>query len=137
MALKPELADAYLNAHFVVLGEPEFTLRIGRPSPRLDALLEAEGAASAAFITAANPRSKRRSDAENHAAFLSFSASMSKAPYACHPGVGRDPFGNWPEKSLLIVGIPRAEAEALGRSLGQNAIVFVEKGKPPELAVLV
>jgi hypothetical protein len=79
----------------------------------------------------------RRSDAENHAAFLSFNAAMSKTPYACHPGVGRDPPGNWSEQSLLIVGIPRAEAEALGRSLGQNAIVYVEKGKLPELAVLV
>ena len=100
-------------------------------------LLEAEGAAGAAFITPANPHSKRRTDAENHAAFLSFNAAMRKTPYACHPGVGRDPSGNWSEQSLLIVGIPRAEAEALGRSLGQNAIVYVEKGKLPELAVLV
>jgi hypothetical protein len=137
MALKPELADAYLNAHFVVLGEPEFTLRIGRPCARLDALLEAEGASGAAFITAANPHSRRRSDAENHAAFLSFNTAMSRTPYPCHPGVGRDASGNWPEESLLIVGIPRAEAEALGRSLGQNAIVYIEKGSAPELAVLV
>jgi hypothetical protein len=137
MALKPELLDAYLKAHFVVFGEPEFTLRVGERCAPLEALLEAEGADTAAFITAANPHSQRRSDAANHAAFLSFNAAMSKTPYACHPGVGRDPSGNWPEESLLIVGIPRGEAEALGRSLGQNAIVFVEKGRAPELAVLV
>lgn len=136
MALKPELLDAYMNAHFVVFGTPDFTLRIGKPCAQLDALLEAEGAARAAFITAANPHSKRRSDAENHAAFLSFNAAMSKTPYACRRGVGRDPSGNWAEQSLLIVGMPRAEAEALGRSLGQNAIVYAEKGKVPELAVL-
>jgi hypothetical protein len=33
--------------------------------------------------------------------------------------------------------IPREEAEALGRRLEQNAIVWIEKGKPPELVVLV
>jgi len=137
MALKPELLDAYMKAHFVVFGTPDFTLRIGRPSARLEALLEAEGAAGAAFITPANPHSKRRSDAENHAAFLSFNAAMSKTPYTLRPGVGRDPSGNWAEASLLIVGIPRAEAEALGRSLGQNAIVYTEKGQVPALAVLV
>jgi hypothetical protein len=135
--LKQELLDAYMKAHYVVFGTPDFTLRIGKRCARLEALLEAEGAAGVAFVTAANPRSKRRSDAENHAAFLSFNAAMSKTPYACHPGVGRDPDGNWPEESLLIVGIPRAEAEALGRSLGQNAIVYAKKGKAPELVVLV
>ena len=137
MALKPELLDAYMKAHFVVFGAPDFTLRIGKHSARLDALLEAEGAPGAAFITPANPHSKRRTDAENHAAFLSFNAAMRKTPYACHPGLGRNPHGNWAEQSLLIIGMPRAEAEALGRSLGQNAIVYIEKGKLPELAVLV
>jgi hypothetical protein len=137
MALKQELLDAYLKAHYVVFGTPDFTFRIGRPCVRLDALLEAEGAAGAAFITAANPHGKRRSDAENHAAFLSFSAAMSKTPYTCRPGVGRNPVGNWAEASLLIIGIPRAKAAALGRSLGQNAIVYAKKGKAPELAALV
>jgi len=79
--LKQELLDAFMKAHFVVFGTPDFTLRIGKPSAPLDALLEAAGAAHAAFITAANPHSKR--------------------------------------------------------TLGQNAIVYVEKGKAPELAVLV
>ena len=35
------------------------------------------------------------------------------------------------------MGIPRAEAEALGRRLEQNAIVWIEKGRAPELVVLV
>ena len=35
------------------------------------------------------------------------------------------------------MGIPRAAAEALGRRLEQNAIVWVEKGKAPQLVVLV
>ncbi len=49
------------------------------------------------------------------------------------------------EKALYVVfGRPelvirigaRADAEAVGRAFGQNAIVFVEKGRAPELVVL-
>jgi len=36
---------------------------------------------------------------------------------------------------VLVIGIYRANAEALGRIFGQNAIVFVEKGKAPELVI--
>ncbi|MGH8720503.1 MAG: DUF3293 domain-containing protein, partial [Burkholderiales bacterium] len=52
-------------------------------------------------------------------------------------GEGRDPQQEWPaEPSVLVVGIARAEAEVLGRGYEQNAIVFVEKGKAPELVML-
>jgi hypothetical protein len=37
---------------------------------------------------------------------------------------------------VLAIGISRENAEAAGRAFGQNAIVFAEKGKPPELVVL-
>jgi hypothetical protein len=37
---------------------------------------------------------------------------------------------------VLVLGIARAEAEALGREYGQNAIVFAEKGRAPELVLL-
>ena len=49
----------------------------------------------------------------------------------------RDPQGRWkPERSALVVGIPRADAEGVGRAFGQNAIVFVERGRAPELLLL-
>jgi putative PIN family toxin of toxin-antitoxin system len=52
-------------------------------------------------------------------------------------GEGRDPEGRWvAEPSLLVLGIAREEAQALGRQLEQNAIVFVEKGRAPELVLL-
>src|SRR5204863_33811 len=68
MALAPELIDAYENADYVVFTDPELVLRIGEPSPRLDALLEAEGATAAAYITAANPRGELKTAAENESA---------------------------------------------------------------------
>jgi hypothetical protein len=45
--LPPELRTAYEKAHYAVFGKPELVLRVGEPSPDLDELLEAEGAATA------------------------------------------------------------------------------------------
>ena len=132
MLLSPALIAAYQQAEYVVHGR--CTLRIGRRSPALDALLDEHGAASAAFVTAANPRSEKRSEAENRAALAALEASLA---WPFYRGEGRDPDGEWPaEPSLLVVGIARGEAEALGRALDQNAIVFAERGGAPELVLL-
>ena len=45
MTVSPKLMDAYREADYVVFAEPEFVLKIGEPSSRLDALLEEEGVA--------------------------------------------------------------------------------------------
>lgn len=132
MLLSPELIAAYERADYVV--HDRFTLKIGRRSAALDALLEAHAASSATFVTPANPRGERRSEAENQAATEALQASLS---YPAYRGEGRDPEGRWPaEPSLLVVGMPRGEAEALGRAYRQNAIVFVEKGGAAELVML-
>lgn len=137
MTLKQELIDAYLDADYVVFTDPELVLKIGEPSARLDALLEQAGAAGAAFVSAANPRGERRDDAENTAAASALDDLVAAAGYPRHPGEGRDPQGRWPaEPSLLVLGIYRDNAEALGRLFGQNAIVFVENGRAPELVLL-
>jgi hypothetical protein len=136
--LDPELLEAYRKTHYVVFGEPELVLRIGERNPDLDELLEAEGAATAAFITAANPKGLERGDWDNEVANAALVESQNRAGYACFEGEGRDPDRKWtPERSVLVAGIPRADAEAAGRAFGQNAIVFVERGKAPELLVLV
>src|SRR5688500_4646073 len=133
MLLSPELIGAYQQAEYVV--QDKFTLKIGRRSAPLDALLEAHGASSAAFVTAANPRGEMRSEAENRAALAELEAGLG---YPFLRGEGRDPQGRWPaEPSLLVLGMARGEAEALGRAHRQNAIVFVEKGGALELLLLV
>ena len=40
MALDPDLLAAYQDSDYVVYDKPELVLKIGVPSPRLDALLE-------------------------------------------------------------------------------------------------
>jgi len=63
--------------------------------------------------------------------------AQREAGYACVPGMGRDPGGEWPsEPSVLVLGISRREAEVLGRSYDQNAIVFYEKDTAAELVLL-
>ena len=57
--------------------------------------------------------------------------------YRTRAAESRDPVKQFPpEKGLLVLGIQKADAMAIGRILGQNAIVFIEKNRPPELVVL-
>src|SRR3954469_18813194 len=126
---------AYEMSEYVVF-EPKLVFRIGEPNAALDELLESHGERMAAFITASNPRSKPRPKEENEAANARLLESQRLLSRTCLEGEGRSPDGNWAERSLLILGIPLAEAEALGRAYGQNAIVFCEKGRPPELLLI-
>ena len=136
MTVSPDLIAAYENADYVVLAEPELVLKIGEPSARLDALLQSEHSSTAAFVTAANPRSEKKSAAENAAALAVLDQLIAAAGYPWRAGEGREPDGSWREPSRLVIGIYRENAEALGRLFGQNAIVFMEKGAAPELLVL-
>ncbi len=135
--MNPELLDAYEQAYYVVFVDPEIILHIGEPNAQLDALLDEDGAATAAYLTPANPRGERRTAEENLAALQVFLESLRETSYTCYEGEGRDPSGVWPaEPSLLIVGISRPAAEVLGEKLQQNAIVFVARGRAPSLIFL-
>jgi hypothetical protein len=137
MDLDPDLIAAYQQAHYVVFGEPELVLRIGEPNAQLDALLEEEGAETAAYLTPANPRGEIWGEEENRAALETFLESLRETSYTCYEGEGRDPTGEWPpEPSLLIVGISRPAAEVLAEKLEQKAIVFIAKGRAPSLVFL-
>jgi hypothetical protein len=126
---------AYESSDYVVL-EPKLVLRLGEPNAVLDELLESHGERSAAFVTAANPGSKPRPKEENEAANRKLLESQRLLSRTCLEGEGRAPDRSWAERSFLVLGIPLPEAEALGRSFGQNAIVFCEKGRPPELVLI-
>jgi hypothetical protein len=131
------MLTAYEGADYVVLSKPELILRIGEPSSRLDALLEQAGATTAAFVTAANPHSEPRSAKENAPAIAALDEMVRASGYPRHRAEGRDPAGRWPaEPGLLVIGIYLANAVALAGVFGQSAIVFIEKGKAPELVVL-
>jgi hypothetical protein len=49
-------------------------------------------------------------------------------------GEGRDPGGRWiAETECIVFGISLAEGLELARRFDQNAVVFIECGKPPRL----
>jgi hypothetical protein len=103
----------------------------------LDELLEFEGAATAAFVSAANPDGAIFGREENKLANIALMEAQETAGHACYAGEGRAPDGEWvAEPSTLVIGISRADAEKLGRVCEQNAIVFIEKGRAPELVLL-
>lgn len=137
MTIDPGLLAAYLGAEYVIFGEPDIVLRVGEASAALEALLQETGADTAAFVTAANPGGLLAEAGDNALSTEALYRAQEQAGYTCLAGEGRDPQDEWPaEPSVLVLGISRAEAEILGRSYEQNAIVFVEKGRPPELLLL-
>ena len=130
------LLEAYRQAEYVAFVQPEISLRVGEGSAPLNALLAAEGASSAAFVTAYNPDSKTFADKWNRelGMFLEHDTGVKGFKYI--HGEGRDPSGEWqPEQSLLILGINKDEANGLARKYAQNAFVFVKAGEAPELVV--
>ena len=141
MPLDPEKRRAYEAAEYVVYGNrdgsaPDLLFRIGEPSPELDEMLDENEAKSAAFISAANPFGEPASEAENDNAYRALCNLASD--YLCFAGEGRDPADEWPaERSLLVLDLPLDEARRIGAAFSQNAIVFIEKGRAPELVVLV
>lgn len=134
--MAPELLEAYRRSDYIVHAPERVVFRIGEPSAALDALMQAEGAGTAAFITAANPGSEPRPAGENAAANAALEKFIAAAGYPHFRGEGRDPQDSWCEPSFLVIGIYRANAESLGRLFAQNAIVFAELGRPPELILL-
>jgi hypothetical protein len=131
------LRRAYENAEYAIFGERELVLRIGVPSRALDAMMAAHRAASAAYLSAANPEGELRSEEHNRAAHEELLRSRWLAGKACYEGESRHPLGRRPPKpSVLVLGLSRRDAVAIGRDHAQRAIVFVEKGRAPELVDL-
>ena len=137
MPLRPHLAEAYRRALYVVYGAPDLVIRIGERNAALDALLDEDGADTAAYLTAANPGGMPQEPGANEISCAALHQALADAGYRCYLGEGRDPAGGWPaEPSVLAVGISRREATVIGRSYEQNAIVFIERASAAELVVL-
>jgi len=132
MPPSPELLEAYRRTDYIVYARPSFVLKIGRKSPGIEYLLAAKGATSAAFVTACNPGSVKASALQNNKAMRALKAALRGKDYLDGKGRGQ----RWSEPSYLVLGIDRDDAEALGRAFRQNAIVFCEKGRAPELLLL-
>lgn len=128
---------AYLRCHYRVLETPPYTLRIGERSAALAALFERSGCDCAAFVTAWNPRGERHEAAANRAAQAALLRDIGARGYACIPGVGEDPDGQWAgEDSVFVPAMGLAEAMLIAGSSGQNALVWAGPDARPQLILL-
>ena len=108
-------------------------MRIGEAHPVLDTLLTARGSRSWAYVTAHNPDSAPLTADENRIRHTRLEADVSARGYEALPGEGVGDDGTWPpEASLLILGMSRADAIALGLAHGQRAVVWGELGEPAQ-----
>jgi len=136
--LPDALLDAYRRAEYRVDdGGWRFTLRIGAASAPLAACHRAHASRRSAYLTAWNPCGQLAATADNVAAQHALVESLRQQGYALLRGVGASPTEDWsPEDSVLVLGLERAAAVALGREYRQNAIVWSGADATPELVVV-
>lgn len=135
--LEETLLEAYRATHYEVFPPAALTLRVGRRCDGLAALMEQHGVGAAAYVTACNPRSQALPAAENEARCAALLAELVAEGYTCLAGEGRHPDGGWtPEPSLLVLGLEREAALALGRRWEQNAVLWAGPDAAPELVLL-
>ena len=73
---------------------------------------------------------------ENRARHARLEADVRARGYEAFPGEGVGDDVTWPpEASLLILGMPRAEATALGHAHAQRAVVWGGLGEPALLLI--
>ena len=93
-----------------------------------------QGHTSWAYVTAHNPRSVPLPSEENRARHRRLEAEVRARGFAAFVGQSVGDDGTWPpETSLLILGISRSEAVALGFTHGQRAVVWGALGEPARL----
>lgn len=133
-----EISDDLMQAYASTLFTAEFFKSVdfkhGEANPKADAVLVLFDVASAALITAWNPYSEPRSDAENQAAQRQLEAELAELGISYLPAVGKGTTGDWPpEPSVLALGLEFSAAQALAVKYQQNAYLWIEKGFPAEL----
>jgi hypothetical protein len=101
-------------------------LRIDEPCETLSHWLRSQGYAAAAFITAWNPRSESRPEAENREAQRTLEHAIEDLGLPALVAVGRAQVGAHHEPSLMVPGLSLEAAHALMPRFGQSAFVWFE-----------
>ncbi len=131
------LVQAYRETHYQVLGAAPFILKVDEASSALAAAQAQAKANCSAYITACNPFSKDVGDAANAKRHVDLGLELSSRGLLHIEGIGQHPSGQWPgEASYLVFGLTLEAAEALGRTLEQNAIVWSAADATPRLILL-
>ena len=139
MSDRLELLTAYRNTDFTIhTPDGELVMRCEQESAAIDELVRTLGKTSCAFITAHNPGSIKLGVFENAQRHQELLHEVIRIGYPHFPGRGVGRASSWdPEESVFIVGIPKGEAQELGRAFGQIAIVVKELGCRAELILCI
>src|SRR5262249_45362772 len=126
------LEAAYRATSYFVDGPAgRFAVRVGGTSPEADALAEANGTGTWAYVTAHNPGATPAPPERNEARQRELEQAVTEAGHRFYRGEARGDDGAWaPEPSLFVLGIGAVEAAALAWRFGQAAIIFGERGGP-------
>jgi hypothetical protein len=126
-SIAPQLVRAYREARYSINQNPSIIeLRIGEANSALVQLMRDRQVSTAAVLTAYNPYSESKSQAENAAAQQQLLQDLAKHGIATLSALGSDPNGAWePEPNVLALGISLQQAEALADQYGQNAFIWV------------
>ncbi|MYQ44894.1 DUF3293 domain-containing protein [Streptomyces sp. SID4985] len=73
-------------------------------------------------ITAFNPRGRVVTPEDNARAHASLLAELGRSRHTWWPATGGSPCGTHTEESVAVTGLTDAEARALGRRFGQDAV---------------
>jgi hypothetical protein len=129
--------EAYLATDYSIWGSRRLILRVGQRNHELAALYQKYAVSTAAVLTAWNPYSEARSDAENETAQHELISEIDSLSLRHEPGHGADPTGKSPpEPSRLVLGVDLETAATLGRRFRQNGIVWVSANVVPTLVLL-
>jgi Protein of unknown function (DUF3293) len=133
--MTPALLESYRNARYELhLSSGTVALSVDRPCPELGDLLLSAGVSGAALLTAYNPSSVERTDAENLVAQEKLKLRLLRGGYRLTPATAIDPAGAWPpEPGFLVMGISFAEAMAAARDFQQLAFLWCNASAVPLL----
>ncbi len=73
-------------------------------------------------LTAHNPASEVRPDAENEQQNAALKADIEALGFAPYDAIGKSPDGSWFEPGFALIGVDLATANELGKKYGQHAI---------------
>lgn len=135
--LDPSLRAAFqATAYELHLEGQTLSLRIGVPSPILDALLVARGVRSVTCLSAHNPDAQAASPEANAAALTALWRFIEAQGWQAVRHIGRPDRGDWqPEEGAAIFDLSLMDAHVLAQRWGQLAFVTYRLGERLELVM--
>ena len=135
--IAPATCQAYLETHYLVLGDTPLTLQVGVANSSLGALYKVLHVESCAFVTACNPWSQSLESSVNAERQAVLASELRQRSLKFVDGIGQHPSGQWPgEASFLIWDLSLEAAKALGNRHEQNAIIWCGLDAVPQLILL-